>query len=259
MNGGDGTESDWGALRALGRDAGPEVAAPSAHVTTADLARIRASEETPDLESAYRHVAACAACRARLLEAGAVVAQMSSAAERSLDRAGARRLSPQRATGGLLAASAIVALVAAAIAFHYRDAPPLGVLEREVVETNPSDVPPGERDVELSFPSSPSSSSEEAAVFVVDRAGRPLAGVQWFTRAANGQETVMLSPRTFLSHQGKAFGFVLAGENGSVRRIVDAFEQAPAPTTFDTYVASLNKLVSKAGRATRIQKIAIGR
>jgi hypothetical protein len=45
--------------------------AGTAHVDDERLARMRSDDDSPDLDHAYRHVASCEACRARLIEPGA--------------------------------------------------------------------------------------------------------------------------------------------------------------------------------------------
>ncbi|HEY2511274.1 MAG TPA: hypothetical protein VGI39_10480, partial [Polyangiaceae bacterium] len=60
-------EEGMGALAALGREAAPAEGLPL-HVPEAELARMRAGDESDALSAAYQHTASCAVCRARLLE-----------------------------------------------------------------------------------------------------------------------------------------------------------------------------------------------
>ena len=61
-------DDDLEPLRTLTRDAAP-ARAVGAHVSDAELSRLRRDDDSKDLQRAYAHAATCAACRARLIEA----------------------------------------------------------------------------------------------------------------------------------------------------------------------------------------------
>jgi hypothetical protein len=71
-------DKDIAALRELGREAAP-VSSSHLHATDAELARLRADDESPGLDAAYRHLATCAVCRARLLDPVRLVERVSVA------------------------------------------------------------------------------------------------------------------------------------------------------------------------------------
>lgn len=90
-------------LRARADGAAP-IAAEGPHPTDAELARIAADDESPELDVALRHLASCAACRARLVARDEVVTEAALAeprAPRPLPR-----WSRVAATAAILAAAA---------------------------------------------------------------------------------------------------------------------------------------------------------
>jgi hypothetical protein len=196
------------ALRQLGLGAAPS-SAPQPHATDADLARMGADDDSLSLAGAYRHIAACAACRARLLESVAPVQKVATVphehggsartpalpdrlavdASRAVESSGTRapvsvvRLVPRPRLFFALAAAAAVALAIGASSLPRGPMEPISIAQRPYAgmmgagEAEPMGIA-ADADVELSFPAPP---GEGAALLVMDAAGRTLAPLRWFT------------------------------------------------------------------------------
>jgi hypothetical protein len=82
-------------------------------------------------------------------------------------------------------------------------------------------VAPEDRDLELVLEGA---GSDDAALLVVDGAGRPIAPPLWFTRGTGGtggvggRLSLVAAPRTFAPHDGPAFGLAIVGARPAVER-----------------------------------------
>jgi hypothetical protein len=220
-------EHEMEALQALGAEAAP-AQGPLPHVPDAELARIRVGDESEALSAAYRHVASCAVCRARVLEpalpepiARALRGASSGARAPVAALALPRRRGPFLA---LFAAAAGVALVVGVGAFLRRDEGPVTISQRAYVGMMGADdadapaVGAEDADVELSFAAPP---GVAAAVVVVDSGGRALSPVRSFARPQGGRLVAVLAPRTFAAHAGPAFGLIVMGDSSRVREAAE--------------------------------------
>src|SRR5262249_44851801 len=77
---------------------------------------------------------------------------------------------------------------------------------------------PGDRDVEVTV----RSRYDHGALLVVDTGGRSLAPPGHFERQGVDQLRVVLAPRAFSTHEGKALGLVVLGDEATVARALGA-------------------------------------
>jgi hypothetical protein len=267
-------DQDLAKLRALGLEAAP-AAAPSAHVTDPQLARMRADDESVDLDPAYRHVSSCAACRARLLER-VLPERVATALALANDGEGTPAVAPP----GLDATSApaparVIALVlprrwlialgvAAALALAVgagilrpRDEERLAIAQRSYLgmmgraDAGAATVAPEDADVELSFGAP--SDGVGAALVAVDEAGNILAPVRWFTRGEGGRLVAVVAPRAFTAHAGVAFGLVVVGDVARVREGTRALGSG-SPGSLD----AVERAIRASGGGVRVQRVVIG-
>ncbi len=251
-------DKDMAELRRLGTDAAP--AAPSQpHVAAEELARMRKDDDSSDLDAAYRHVAGCAACRARLLESAALPERVAATAGLAPERAPAPviALPPRRRLIVALAAAAAVALAIGAGALGRRDAGAVAIAQRSYVgmmgtdDAEAAGVAPEDADVELSF----TAPAEEGATLVVmDGAGRVLSPVRSFTRSESGRFVAVVAPRTFAAHAGTAFGLVVIGDAAHVREAVEVV----AGRAMQSLDAAEGAIRARGGAGVSVERIAIG-
>lgn len=204
-------------MRALAAQAARAAPATSSgtHVSDFELARMRRDDEDASLDDAYRHVASCAVCRARLTDAEAGRALVDAAMPKPPPKTGLTRTSPpkSRTLGWLLAAAAALALVLLVFFRGARDGGPLVVTQRSFVGTMgtgpaPSiSADPRDRNVELTL----EADAESALAVVCDADGRRIAADQPFAKDARGKLVVVLAPRTFAAHVGTVRVWVFAG------------------------------------------------
>ncbi len=212
------------------KDAAP--AAPSGeHLGEAALVALRARGESAALADrdedadAYRHLASCAACRARMASL-AKGADEAAAVQRLVD---VERGDETKATGkviplkrrslgaplAMLAAAAV--LIFAVTALVRRSSEGLEVRTRSYAGTmgsaeDAANVAPGDKNVEIYFESK---DPVAARLIVLDEKGNKLAPARAFTREGTKMR-VVVAPRTFAAHEGKAQGFVVAGTEAIV-------------------------------------------
>ena len=210
-------------LRALAARAARAAPATSSgrHVSELELARMHRGDEDSSLDDAYRHVASCAVCRARLTDA---------AAGRALVAAVMPKAKPKsRPLGYLLAAAAAFALVVIVLMRRSPDARPLTVTQRSFVGTMGSapapsiSIDPKDRNVELTV----EDDAEAARAIVCDAEGRRISGDQVFTRGTGGKLALVLAPRTFAPHVGDARVWVFAGKAAALNEVVPSSSTGP--------------------------------
>jgi len=202
-------------LHVLARAAAP-VSAKGAHLDRLMIERIRATaEDDPTLDDAYRHLAACNACRARLADEDVA---------RPLVEAARRRLAPRR--GPFIGAAAATVLVLAGVAtLFFRGADErVAITQRAFVgtmggEAGTLDVPLRDLDVEVTVRSV---RYPRGALIVVDASGHVLAPARRFERQPEDQLRAVVAPRTFAPHAGKARGLVVLGDEATIARALEA-------------------------------------
>ena len=187
-------DNDLDPLRALARDAAP-APATGAHVSDAELSRMRRDDESRDLEHAYAHAASCAACRARLIEAPEAVKAL-------LESGTAAAPTPIRRRAAIawtsFAAAAVILLAVGIAARHPAALPDYSF-----------NVLAGGAETERALVSS----SPKGAIAV-----RP-GGVLDLVARPSARVTGTVEARAFLVHDGAAtpWGVVTVAPEGSVR------------------------------------------
>lgn len=215
------------ALRARARDAAP--AAPGgAHLDEVVLARVRAGEESESLDDAYRHVASCAICRARLTDDARGEALVRAAFPAPAAVVARARRPAARSFGYLLAAAAMLSIVALLFVRKPAAPLPLVVTQRSFVGTMGSTtahtpVPVDDRNVELAI----DEKVEAAVVVACDEAGRRISAPETFQRNALGRLVVVLAPRTFEAHVGAPRAWIFAGPTSGVTKTTAALANEP--------------------------------
>jgi hypothetical protein len=217
-------DADVRALRERAVAAAP--AEPSVHhVEEASLARMKSGDDDESLDDAYRHVASCAICRARLTDAERGRELVAAALPAPPANVVPIRRSPRtRTVGWALAAAAALGLVAMLL-WRTPTQAPLVITQRSYVGTMgtspaPSSVPAADRNVELTL----EGNADSAVVVVCDGAtGTKIFPAQPFTRDGRGKLLVVLAPRLFAPLRdpaGEARAWVFAGEGAAVQRVL---------------------------------------
>ncbi|MGZ3423882.1 MAG: hypothetical protein ACXVEE_38825 [Polyangiales bacterium] len=191
------------------------------HLDDATLARLRGDEERDEDADAFRHLASCAICRARMAEDSAEVRALTAASE---TKAKVIPISDRRVGGkvlvlvsGVLAAAAIIVIMVLGLRRPH-ESPPIALRTKSYTGTMGSSPPPsvsaapGDMDYELSFDAPPNLT---AKLIVIDAFGHALAPVRSFERAG-AELKVVVAPRTFAKHEGGARAIVLAGGETSM-------------------------------------------
>lgn len=232
-------EDDLAPLAAVAERAAPAVA-PGPHLLESALAQIRAGSEDPALEASYRHIAACASCRARLVE-------VSTEPEMPpVRRIGNLR---RNALRNLAWAAAALAVLGLGYIFVQRSHAPerLAILQRPyagIMGSRPAEAPVENANLELSFTAEQTLS---AFALPCDKYGKVLSSPQWFVRENAARFVVVLAPRTFLPHSGAARGLIVWGSEGQVRPVADAVSAIAATNSPVLSDAALAKLVAEHG------------
>lgn len=205
--------------------------ATTMHLEEASLARLRSGDEDESLDAAYRHVASCAVCRARLTDAAPGKALMDAAmpsatvASSPIPIGSARKPARARSFVWMMAAAAMIGVIALLLWRTPRKDAPLLVTQRSFVGTmgtssSSAVVPPSDRNVELTL----ESDAETAVVVMCDGAsGVRIQSARPFVRDARGKLTVVLAPRLFgpLTHPpGEARAWIFAGSESGVQRVL---------------------------------------
>jgi hypothetical protein len=224
---------DDASLRALQeRVAAAAPAQPSPeHVDAAALVRMRNGDEDESLDDAYRHLASCAVCRARLTdeERGRELVEATfSPAPAPIP---IRKPVRTRTLGWALAAAAALGLVAILLWRTPRHEAPLVITQRSFVGTmgtssTPSPLPAADRNVELTL----EGDAEAAVVVVCDATGARIFPAQTFARDARGKLVVVLAPRLFgplRDPSNEARAWVFAGGGAAVQRVLQAVGADP--------------------------------
>jgi hypothetical protein len=204
------------------------------HLDDETLARLRGDEERDEDAEAFRHLASCAICRARMVEDPKAVHALS-------ERAPAKviPLSDRRASGKVLVAVSGVIVAAAVFVIMFlalrrpHEAPPIALRSRSYAGAMGSapapsaSMAPRDLDYELSFDAQVNT---VAKLIVIDTFGRQLSPVRSFERAGD-QLKVVVAPRTFAKHEGESRAIVVAGGEsavaGATKDIEAAFAQGP--------------------------------
>jgi hypothetical protein len=203
------------------------------HLDDATLARLRGDDERDEDAEAFRHLASCAICRARMVEDPA---EARAAIE---PRAKVVPLAERRASGkvlvlvsGVVAVAAVVVIMVLALRRPH-EAPPIALRAKSYAGTMGSgpapsaSMQPRDLDYELSFDAS---ANTAAKLIVIDAFGRQLLPVRPFERSGDRLQ-VVVAPRTFAKHEGEARAIVIAGSEASVasasKDIEAAFAQGP--------------------------------
>jgi hypothetical protein len=217
---------DIEALEKLAAAASPSVPEGN-HLSEAELAALRIDDESSSLEEAYRHLASCAACRARLSEPSRDVralvesvppeapqdAKLSDAGPRARNWSSAARL------GAGLALAASVAIVFGITRGAGRE--PLLIQRSFVGVMGESPAPSStvavrDRNLELDLEGK---SIEAARLLIVDSNGRVLA--PWLIlRPASSGLRVVLARRTLAPHRGTLHAIIVYGGASSVANAV---------------------------------------
>jgi hypothetical protein len=204
------------------------------HLDDETLARLRGDEERDEDAEAFRHLASCAICRARMVEDPKVVRDVARPPAKVI------ALSDRRASGKVLVAVSGVIVAAAVFVIMMlamrrpHEAPPIALRSRSYAGTMGGSSPapsasmqPRDLDYELSFDAP---ENTVAKLVLIDTFGRQLAPLRTFERAG-GQLRVVVAPRTFAKHEGEARAIVLAGGESAVaaasKDIDAAFAQGP--------------------------------
>jgi hypothetical protein len=200
---------------------------------------MRAGSEDPSLDAAYRHVAACGACREAMGKSNVV----------SLGAA-------QRRTWVLAvaAAAAVVAAVGAS-RFAARGPEPVAITQRAMSgwmgdhAPNAPPVAPEDRNVEIRV----ATKAGAAVMLIADGEGRSLGPLATFKR--DGADLVaVVAPRVFAAHAGPAYGLVVIGSTDGIAAVAHG-ATSPAGATLD---AIAKDLAARAGEGARVERITIG-
>jgi len=234
-----------------------EHAAPSVglgpHVGERELGQIRSGSEESALDESYRHLAGCAACRARLSE---VKSEAGIAVAAAVQRLEPRRTARSRALlRNLVWPAAAVTLLGLGYAWTQRPHAPdqLNVVQRAyagVMGPHAGGANHENTNLELSFAAEAANFS--AFVVPCDEAGKVLASPRWFEREGSGRAVVVLAPRTFSPHSGKAVGLVVWGSDDAVQRVAARVSELAASAPPSANEQTLAKLVTEHG--TRMQR-----
>ncbi len=223
--------SDEESLRELVSEAATAAAAApakpdGAHLGDEDLARLRAGEDDESLDGAYRHVASCAVCRARMTDAEAgkalVASVLTPAPAPALAPAPVSLAARRRVVGWWVAAAAAVLLISVFALRSPRHTAPLSITQRAFTGTmgtspspSSSSLPASDRNVELTL----DDDVEAASAIACDAEGRRLFDAQPFARDARGKLVLVLAPRVFAVHAGPVRMWVFAGSSIALREL----------------------------------------
>jgi hypothetical protein len=240
-------------LHAVAERAAP--ASPSGpHLDAAELERVRAFDDDSALDTAYRHLSTCSACRARVTERSES-AQPESARPRSTRRAAASSSPAWRRPAW--AAAAAIALIGVGYAVGREPPLPeaLAVTQRAYAGVMGPDsstgAPADSTNLELSFVSK---AELRAFLLPCSRDGALLAPPRWFEREDSNRFVVVVAPRTFRAHSGEIFGFVVWGAPDSAREAAGRVSERLSRTT--SLAATERELRSLANeRGARLQKL----
>lgn len=186
------------------RAEGAAPASPAgAHLASDVLARLRGDDERDEDADAFRHLASCAVCRARMVETEAIA--IPSAVE-------ARVVPIRRRWWPILAAAAAFLLVALAL-LRKPEAPKIAVSTRPFVgmmgTASASNVAPADMDLEVSFPAT---GVEAATLLIVSGEQRTEIA---FVRDGDVLR-VAIAPRVY---PPGTTGVVLAGTAAAVKAV----------------------------------------
>lgn len=242
-------------LAAVAERAAPATASGS-HLGESELARIRLGEEEPALDESLRHLASCAACRARLVELEREPRIARAAAPKAIQpRRAARSNALLR---GLVWPAAAIALCGLGYALTQRVRSPehLQVVQRAyagVMGSHDTGASYESTNLELSFAAEPAT----VVAFVVpsDESGKLLSWPQWFVPERSGRAVVVLAPRTFAAHSGKALGLVVFGSEAAVRPVADRLNELAATNPPSASEQSLTQIASEHG--ARLQRVSL--
>lgn len=218
-------DDDLSALRDRAAKAGAATSSND-HLDDPTLARFRAGEEDEALDDAFRHVASCAVCRARLTEGAEAKKLVETATRpRAIDAGAPARRDGARTNRGrvVMTVGAIVLATAAAVLLWMRPSTndaPVAVTQRWFVGTmgtSSAVLPPEDRDVELSLPDD----GRDAAVLVFDDRGKRLGNPVWFERAEGRKMRAVIAPRTY-APAAKIVPLVLVGAHDDVATVIAA-------------------------------------
>lgn len=237
-------EDDWAPLAAVAERAAPAVA-PGPHLVDSELTQIRAGNEDPALDASYRHIAACASCRARLVEVSV-----------EPEMAAVRRVGTPRRNAllrHLAWAAAALAVIGLGYTFAQRSHAPerLAIHQRPyagIMGSRPADAPVENTNLELSFIAEQTLS---ALALPCDKYGKILSPPQWFVRQDAARFVVVFAPRTFLPHSGTARGLIVWGSEGQVRPVADALSALALTSSPSLSEAALAKLAAEHGARTQ--------
>lgn len=204
------------------------------HLDDETLARLRGDEERDEDADAFRHLASCAICRARMVEDPAAVRAVMERAPAKVIPLAERRTSGKVlvAVGGVFVAAAVFVIMFLAMRRPH-EPPPIALRARSYAGTMGSGAAPSpslqprDLDYDLSFDAPVNTA---AKLVIIDTFGRQLAPMRSFERAGE-QFHVVVAPRTFAKHEGEARAIVLAGGESAVaaaaKDIEAAFAQGP--------------------------------
>jgi hypothetical protein len=235
-------------LAAIAERAAPAGAA-GPHLTAVEVERARAFDEDSALDVAYRHLAMCASCRARLTEP-APARPLPKPVE--AEGGGPARARWQRSAW---AAAAVVLLgIGFAVVKSARVPEHLAVAQRPYAGVMSPDSASAalsaSTNLELSF-----TANEEISAFLIpcSEQGEVLSPPHWFAREDADRAVVAVAPRTFLPHSGKVFGFVVWGSERAVRRVADDMGKLASQASLPGLEAALGELSEAHG--ARMQKL----
>lgn len=201
------------------------------HLDDATLARLRGDDERDEDAEAFRHLASCAVCRARLIEHPVEVRALSAPPARVIPIS-EKRVSGRSVVlvGGVLSVAAVILIMVLALRRSTPEIAPLALRTKSYAGTMgstpapPTSVPPRDLNYELAF-DAPASAA--ARLVVIDRMGRSLAPMRAFER--NGRELrVVIAPRMFAAHEGEAQAIVVSGEGPATTAAASEIEAALA-------------------------------
>lgn len=224
-----------------------ERAAPArsdeSHVTPVDIVRVRNGDDAQDLDPAYRHLAGCASCRARLIEPFEASTPMPPAAAVAPLARPPRR---QRLRASAAWAALALSLVGVGYAWLAQRAPRELTISRRAYwgmmgSSNPAPGRPADANLELSI-----SPPAPAAAFLVPCSGATCARPSrpyWFTKREFGELTLDLAPRAFRADHESAYGLVVWGDQGPVEQTARELQRhatsAAAERASETEVAAM--------------------
>lgn len=211
---------------------GPE----GAHLSDEQLGALRGGQDDDSaLDAGFRHLASCAACRARLSEPSAQVTALVDRSAKPEAPAGAKKTSVLRRpwlAGFAVAAGVLLVFL---MAGRGEKAPLATLSQRPYVGVMGSNSEPGvgvapeDRNIELRLQGS---GIDAARVLTVDSNGAVIAPWIAFRPEPAGLRA-LLAPRAFRPHAGELFAIVVYGEAAAV---------ASAAASSDLHASSLSDL-----------------